>query len=125
MNPTIIRLRGMELNELALLPITVFRTRYEPYFHFLRRRVDGIPTNLDKNTILVRKGNFLIGWVNQRNVISPLYNEDSNWAIYNIIREEIAELNFTELQDIGVFENFVGFRPPRFPSPEHRHNQVK
>ena len=107
---------------IADIPNTAFRTKFAPYFNFLRKRSDGILMNLDEDTIFIRKENILIGWVNEQNVISPLYNERGNWVIYFMSTHVTKQMNFPKLQQIGVFEPFEGVHPPRLPSAERRHN---
>ena len=99
------------------VPITSFRSRSEPFFRLLKRRVNGRFTPINRNTILVRKGALLIGSVNERNVISPLYDASNNWVLFNLNRNQIIDITYLELQSLGVFGNFEGVRPDRSLSP--------
>ena len=69
------------------------------------------------NTILVRKGALLIGYVNEHNVISPLYDTSNSWVLYHLNRDYVMDISYLELRRLGVFRNFEGARPDRSLSP--------
>ena len=83
-------------------------------------RINGRLTPINQNTILIRRGDLLIGAVNERDVISPLYDVSDVWVLYNLARNELQRTNFNELTELGVFENFVSVVRERSRSPRRR-----
>ena len=103
-------------------PITAFRSRSEPYTRFLKKRTNGRLNTINQNDILLKKGDLLIGWVNERNIISPLYDETNSWVVFDLGDHVTIDVTYMELQDLGVFQNFRGAVRERSRSPPHRPN---
>ena len=84
--------------------------------------MNGRFASIDQNTTLIRRRDLLIGWVNEHGLVSPVYNAGNSWVLFNLQSNQILDTSFTELKELGVFENFVGVVRERSQSPRRRNN---